>query len=109
MRHVLAALAQIGSAQPTDAAHAFALGIQALGWPGIDSSMPPRDLDLQALDHALNELDAAAPPLKRQILNACAACIGADGRVTLEEGELLRADRRRAGMPDASAPVARGG
>ena len=62
--------------------------------------LPPRDLDLQALDHALNELDAAAPPLKRQILDACAACIGADGRVTLEEGELLRADRRLAGMPD---------
>ena len=49
VRHVLAALAQFGSAQPSDAARAFALGIQALGWPGMDSSMPPRDLDLQAL------------------------------------------------------------
>ena len=99
VRHVLAALAQMGSAQPTDAAHAFALGIQALGWPGMDSSMPPRDLDLKALDHALNELDAAAPPLKRQILNACAGCIGADGRVTLEEGELLRAVADALGCP----------
>ena len=61
--------------------------------------MPPRDLDLQALDRALNDLDAAAPPLKRQILAACAACIGADGRVTLEEGELLRAIADSLGCP----------
>ena len=47
----------------------------------------------------MNELDAAAPPLKRQILNACAACIGADGRVTLEEGELLRAVADALGCP----------
>ena len=99
VRHVLGALAQIGSAQPSDAAHAFALGVQALGWPVIDSSLPPRNLDIEALDRALNELDAAAPPLKRQILNACAACIGADGRVTLEEGELLRAIADALGCP----------
>jgi Zn-dependent protease with chaperone function len=99
VRHVLAALAHVGGAQPSDAAHAFALGIQTLGWPGIDSSMPPQNLDLQALDQALNELDAATPPLKRQILNACAACISADGRVTIEEGELLRAIADALGCP----------
>ena len=99
VRHVLGALAHIGSEQPSDAARAFALGIRALGWPGMDSSPPPRDLDIQALDRALNELDAAAPPIKRKILNACAACIGADGRVTLEEGELLRAVADALGCP----------
>jgi hypothetical protein len=99
VRHVLGALAHIGSAQPSDAARAFALGIQALGWPGVDPSLPPRDLDLRALDQALNELDAAVPQLKRQILIACAACIGADGRVTLEEGELLRAIADSLGCP----------
>jgi hypothetical protein len=35
--------------------------------------------------------EAATPPLKGRILAARAACIGADGKVTLEEGELLRA------------------
>ena len=96
---MLGALAHIGSSQPSDAAHAFALGTQALGWPGVDPSLPPRNLDLRTLDRALNELDAAAPQLKRQILTACAACIGADGRVTLEEGELLRAIADSLGCP----------
>ena len=99
VRHVLGALAYVGSAQPSDAARAFALGVQALSWPGVDSSLPPRALDLRELDRALNELDAAAPPLKRRILAACAACIGADGRVTLEEGELLRAIADSLGCP----------
>jgi len=99
VRHVLGALAHVGSSQPTDAARAFALGVQALDWPGVDPSLPPRNLDLRTLDRALNQLDAAVPQLKRQILNACAACIGADGRVTLEEGELLRAIADSLGCP----------
>ena len=99
VRHVLGTLAHIGNARTSDAAHAFALGIQALGWSGVDPSLPPPNLDLQALDRALNELDAVAPPLKRQILGACAACVGADGRVTLEEGELLRAIADAMGCP----------
>ena len=36
-------------------------------------------------------LEAAAPRLKKRVLEACAACIGANGLVTTEEGELLRA------------------
>ena len=99
VRHVLGLSPTSAAQQPSDAAHAFALGIQALGWPGIDSSLPTRNLDIEALDRALNELDAAAPPLKRQVLNACAASIGADGRVTLEEGELLRAIADALGCP----------
>jgi Zn-dependent protease with chaperone function len=99
VRHVLGTLAHIGNAQSSEAARAFALGIRALGWPGVDPTLPPPNLDLQALDRALNELDAAAPPVKRQILNACAASVGADGRVTLEEGELLRAIADALGCP----------
>jgi Zn-dependent protease with chaperone function len=99
VRHVLGVLAHVGSSQPSDAGRAFALGIRALDWPGADPSLPPRDLDLRKLDNALNELDAARPPLKRRILAACAACIGADGKVTLEEGELLRAIADSLGCP----------
>jgi len=99
VRHVLGALAHVGSSQPADAAQAFALAVQALGWPGVDSSLPARDLDLTSLDRALNELDAASPQLKRRILGACATSIGADGRVTLEEGELLRAIAESLGCP----------
>jgi Zn-dependent protease with chaperone function len=104
VRHVLGVLAHVGSARPADAAGAFASGIRALGWPGVDPSVPPRDLDLRKLDRALDQLDAATPPLKRRILAACAACIGADGKVTLEEGELLRAIADSLGCPVPPLP-----
>lgn len=90
VRHVLGVLAHVGDAGPIDAARAFSLGARALGWPNVDPSLPPRDLDLRALDMALNALESAAPALKRPILNACAACIGADGRATIEESVMLR-------------------
>jgi Zn-dependent protease with chaperone function len=99
VRHVLATLAYVGCSVPAGTAHAFEAGVLALGWPGVDSTLPPRELDLASLDRALNELDAAAPQLKKQILAGCAACIGADGRVTLEEGELLRAIADALGCP----------
>jgi hypothetical protein len=99
IRHVLGVLAYVGSTQPSDVARSFASGIRALDRPGVDPSLPPRDLDLRRLDRALDELEAATPPLKRRILAACAACIGADGKVTLEEGELLRAIADSLGCP----------
>ena len=40
---------------------------------------------------ALTKLSDSSPKVKRQIIDAVAACIMADGQVTLEEGELLRA------------------
>src|SRR5205823_4682624 len=67
VKRVLGMLAHVGSAVPADAARAYASGIQTLNWPGIDGSLPPRDLDLRSLDQALNQLAAAAPPLKKQI------------------------------------------
>jgi hypothetical protein len=91
VKQVLGMLAHVGSSSPIEAAHAYESGIQTLRWPGVDATLPEPNLDLVALDQALNELDAAAPALKKQILSACAATIGADGRITLEEGELLRA------------------
>jgi Zn-dependent protease with chaperone function len=99
VRHVLGMLAHVGSSSSTDAVHAFESGILALRWPGVDAALPAPELDLALLDSALSELDAAAPPLKKQILSACAACIGADGRITLEEGELLRAIADSLGCP----------
>jgi hypothetical protein len=92
-------LSHVGSSGEADAARAYESGVLALRWPGVDASPPAPSLDLVALDQALNELDAAAPALKKQILSACAASIGADGRITLEEGELLRAISDSLGCP----------
>jgi Zn-dependent protease with chaperone function len=98
-RHVLGMLAHVGSANPAEAAQAFGSAIETLRFPGVDASLPEPNLDLNALDRALNELDAAAPPLKKQILAACAACIGTDGRITVDEGALLRAIADSLGCP----------
>jgi hypothetical protein len=104
VRHVLGVLAHVGSARPLDAERAFGSGIRALGQPEADASLPPRDLDLRKLDRALDELGDATPSLKRRILAACAACIGTDGQVTLEEGELLRAIADSLGCPVPPLP-----
>jgi hypothetical protein len=46
---------------------------------------------LAELDDVLDELDEAAPSVKRTILEAAVACIAADRAVTAAEAELLRA------------------
>jgi Zn-dependent protease with chaperone function len=89
---VLSALARGGTSSPEKAAAAFAVGVQALNWPGARIEISPEvSTDLNRLDAALHTLDSASRPLKKQLLLACAATVGADGRVTVEEGELLRA------------------
>jgi hypothetical protein len=45
---------------------------------------------LNQLDKALQQLAEIAPPLRRKLVDACAAAICADGRVNVEEAELLR-------------------
>jgi hypothetical protein len=46
---------------------------------------------LNRLNIALRELAKVAPKKRRQLVDACAATICADGRVTVKEAELLRA------------------
>jgi hypothetical protein len=89
---VLSALARRGQSSPEGASTAYAAGVKALGWPGAQfaySSEGP--VDFMRLDAALRTLDLASRPLKKQILHACATIVGADCRLTVEEGELLRA------------------
>lgn len=89
---LLSALARADRSDSSDPPRSFRTGIEALQWPlaQIDI-LPPESTSLEAVDGALNVLEAAAPRLKQRVLEACAACIGANGLVTLEEGELLRA------------------
>ncbi len=88
---LLSALAYCGTRDDREAAQALALGKAQLPGGGAAVELLPRDgRGLKAIDAALDQFAAAAPLLKRSLLSACAACIGADGRVTVEEGELLR-------------------
>lgn len=54
---------------------------------------------LDAVDSALDVLDAAAPRLKREVLTACAICVSADKRITANEAELIRAIADTLGCP----------
>jgi Zn-dependent protease with chaperone function len=90
-RSLLSTLAYSGARDDAQAARAFQVGVAKLGSSNDPLTLLPRDqTGLGALDRALDELASAAPLVKRSVLEACAACIGADGRVTVEEGELLR-------------------
>jgi Zn-dependent protease with chaperone function len=103
---VLSALARYGSTTPPEADRAFAEGVKALGWPDVRPEMAAEDVGIEAIDAALKQLAEAAPSLKKQVLEACATCVGVDGRVTVEEGELLRAvsDSLGCPMPPILAP-----
>lgn len=87
---VLSTLAYYGRADHAAAAQAFAAGFNALD-AGAGDILPPAQCGLPQVDEALTVLALAAPQLKKQVLNACVACISADGQTTIAEAELLRA------------------
>lgn len=86
---VLATLAHVGSHDESVAQTAFDAGMQRLGQ---NANMPGRETcTLGALDADVAQLAASAPQVKRQVIEACAATIAADGLTSMEEAELLRA------------------
>jgi Zn-dependent protease with chaperone function len=86
---VLSTLAYVGAKRPEDAPRAFQAGAAAL--LGQAAILPKPQCGLRAFNAALTELAQASPQVKRAVIQAVAACVAADGQVTLEEGELLRA------------------
>lgn len=87
---LLSCLAYWGAEGDADARSAFENGARALGL----GSLPMDALDacgLGTVDGALSALAAAVPGVKKMILKGCVACVASDGKVTIEEAELLRA------------------
>ncbi|MFP4072010.1 MAG: M48 family metallopeptidase [Desulfovibrionales bacterium] len=86
---LLSALARVGHTDETTATKAFDAGTSKLGI----KLRPVQEvrITLADLDNAINALQDLAPLEKRQLLQACAACIAADKRVTSGEAELFRA------------------
>ena len=88
---LLSTLAYSGTRDAAAVQRAFAAGAAKFGQESNRLTLLPREqAGLAAFDAALDELCCAALALKKSVLEACAACIGADGRITVEEGELLR-------------------
>jgi Zn-dependent protease with chaperone function len=89
---LLSALAYTGR-QPREAtARAFAEGMARFGIAREATALLPREaVSLAALDRSLDRLAASAPQVKARVLEACSATISTDRRLTVAEGELLRA------------------
>jgi hypothetical protein len=86
---ILSTLAYFGQEHPEDVERAFRAGTQNL--PAQAAILPRDRCTLPTFDAALSELAQASPNVKRAIIAAVAGCVAADGKVTLEESELLRA------------------
>jgi Zn-dependent protease with chaperone function len=88
---LLSCLAYRGADSPQKAQEAFARGAARLRVKRAPTISPQAACGLKTLDHALGKLALACPAVKKRVLEACTACVSADGRITLEEAELLRA------------------
>ncbi len=64
-----------------------------------ESPDPAQRCTLDALDGSLRAFAGATPGLKRRLVDACVACVAADGQTTVEEAELLRAVCASIGAP----------
>lgn len=92
MAKVLSLLAWEGQPEPELAGRAFDTGMRAYIAGDHTYRLTPREeCSLAEFDAALQMLNQSVPAIKRRIVVACAACIGADQQVTVREAELLRA------------------
>jgi hypothetical protein len=71
-------------------AEVFAAARTELGVAELELA-PPDRLGLAELDRALKVLNRLKPQVKAKVIRACAAVVGADGRIDPVEAELLRA------------------
>ena len=93
MAQVLSLLAWEGQPEPEQAARAFDTGMRSyIGGDHTYRLPPPREeCSLAEFNTALQTLHQSVPAIKRRIVVACAACIGASQQVSVREAELLRA------------------
>jgi len=87
---LLSTLAYVGQQDLAQVQRAFEQAASSLGLSRLTLE-PPEKSGLGALDQALDVLVEVTPRLKRQLIQACAVCIRADRKVTVDEAELLRA------------------
>lgn len=95
---LLSTLARAGQSADRELAHAFEAGAVELGLPGV-RLYDAKECNLARLDEALHALASVAPRLRKLVLRACAATIAFDKKVTVSEGELLRAIADTLGCP----------
>ncbi|HEU4419590.1 MAG TPA: M48 family metallopeptidase, partial [Planctomycetota bacterium] len=88
---VLSAIARAGAAGDESlAAQAFARGQRLLQIP-VAQLLPAAEGSIAAFDAAIDALADVSPPGKRNLVLACAEAAGADGHLSQDEADLLRA------------------
>jgi Zn-dependent protease with chaperone function len=90
---LLSATAYAGQENATKAYAAFGQGAESLSRAARSEIpwLPPDQCDLSHIDAALARLSQAVPQIKKNVLNACAQTVVADGVIQEGEAELLRA------------------
>ncbi len=90
---LLSATAYAGQENVTMAYTAFGQGAESLSRAARSEIpwLPPDQCDLSQIDAALARLSQAVPQIKKNVLNACAQTVVADGVIQEGEAELLRA------------------
>jgi Zn-dependent protease with chaperone function len=90
---LLSATAYAGQENATKAYAAFGQGAESLSRAARSEIpwLPPDQCDLSHIDAALARLSQAVPQIKKNVLNACAQTVVADGVMQEGEAELLRA------------------
>jgi Zn-dependent protease with chaperone function len=84
----VAILCHLGQANPQHAAQAFAKALEVAGLPPAAYQAPSEWM--AALDRSLPALNLLRPADKQRLLRALVACVMFDGRVLVDELELLR-------------------
>ena len=87
--HLMSVLAMHGSDNISDAQQTFQQGLLSLEWP--ESELPLTKNWSEKLDEALMELNLLHPQEKKKLVIAMAKVILSDGKVKIQEHELLRA------------------
>ncbi len=90
---LLSALAYLGQDEAGKIQFAFQQGAQLLSCAArVELQLlPETECELAQVDEALNRLCQAVPQIKKNVLNACAQTVAADGVIQEMEAELLRA------------------
>jgi hypothetical protein len=89
---LLSALAHVGTDNPAQAKAAFQKGAAPLSYASQTAIefLSASASDLPQVDAALARLTQAVPQIKKNVLNACAQTVAADGVIQEMEAELLR-------------------
>jgi len=98
VRILLSALARAGSSDGGEAEGAFAAGVSRL----TEADLVPasrEECGAQALAYSLDRIARSVPRIRERVLDACAFAAARDGRLTVEEAELLRAVAAAVDLP----------